>query len=273
MSGAKLCALAVILALSCGCNPGENPPEDAASAKSPEPEAAAMSHDGHSSRNSLDWAGTYSSVIPCADCPGIRMTVTLRADGSFERRMVYLERSVAPQVDAGQFSWNAAGGTVTLQESDGAGQQYKVGENTLTHLDQDGQPITGDMASLYVLHKHVHDPAIEDREWKLTEFRGKPVDTGSASRLPSLRLDAENAVASGNASCNSFSGPYAIKTGNRLRFDDNLAMTMMACPDMSMEQQFLEVLREADNYSIADGVLSLNRARMAPLARFEAAGE
>lgn len=31
------------------------------------------------------------------------------------------------------------------------------------------------------------------------------------------------------------------------------------------------VLRNVDNYAVADGVLSLNRARMAPFARFEAA--
>lgn len=273
MSGAKLCGLACVLILSCACGPDENPPADTAAANAPEPEATPMADEGHSSRNSLDWAGTYSSVIPCADCPGIRMTVTLDADGRFERTMVYLERSVKPQVEAGQFSWNEAGSAVTLQEPDGPGQQYKVGENTLTHLDRDGKPITGDRASLYVLHKHVHDPAIEGRKWTLTELRGKPVDAGSASRGPSLLLDAEKAVASGNASCNSFTGPYAIKSGNRISFGEHLAVTRMACPDMSMEQQFLDVLRNVDNYAVADGVLSLNRARMAPLARFEVAGE
>ena len=44
----------------------------------------------------------------------------------------------------------------------------------------------------------------------------------------------------------------------------------MACPDMSMENQFIEVLGRADNYSILGDKLSLNKARMAPLARFEA---
>ena len=42
----------------------------------------------------------------------------------------------------------------------------------------------------------------------------------------------------------------------------------MACPDMQIADQFNQVLGKVDNYAIADGVLSLNKARMAPLARF-----
>ncbi len=269
MSAAKPSVLICLVMLACGCHSAADPPADGAAA-SPGTDAAAMADTAHSSRNSLDWAGTYSGVIPCADCPGIRETVTLRADGRFEQTLVYLERSVAPVTDTGSFSWNAAGSAVTLQNP-GGGQQLKVGENTLIHLDRDGNPIGGPLSGRYVLHKHLHDPAIEGRKWTLTELRGKPVD--AASHRPFLLLDADKALASGNASCNSFSGAYAIKTGNRIRFDENLAVTMMACPDMAIEQQFLEALRIADNYTVAGGILSLNRARMAPLARFEEAGE
>ena len=46
----------------------------------------------------------------------------------------------------------------------------------------------------------------------------------------------------------------------------------MACPDMTVEQDFLEMLETVDSYAIgSDGTLSLNRARMAPLARFKLA--
>jgi len=45
----------------------------------------------------------------------------------------------------------------------------------------------------------------------------------------------------------------------------------MACPDMTIEQGFLKAINSADNYNLVDGQkLVLNRARMAPLARFEA---
>ena len=91
----------------------------------------------HNSRNAVDWAGTYEGVTPCADCPGIRMQLTLTPDGRFELGTQYLERQVAPQTASGHFSWNAAGNTITL-EGAGRGQQFRVGEGRLLQLDRDG---------------------------------------------------------------------------------------------------------------------------------------
>lgn len=44
---------------------------------------------------------------------------------------------------------------------------------------------------------------------------------------------------------------------------------MMACVDMATEQEFKKILEIVDNYTINDKKLSLNKARMAPLAIFE----
>lgn len=106
--------------------------------------AACVSHGGtavpdpaHTSRNSLDWAGTYEGVTPCADCPGIRMRLTLQPDSRFELTLHYLEREPAPQTARGTFTWNAAGNTVTL-EGAGGGRQFRVGEGRLLLLDRDG---------------------------------------------------------------------------------------------------------------------------------------
>jgi heat shock protein HslJ len=40
---------------------------------------------------------------------------------------------------------------------------------------------------------------------------------------------------------------------------------------MQVETEFLRVLESTDNYAIAEDRLSLHKARMAPLARFERA--
>lgn len=45
---------------------------------------------------------------------------------------------------------------------------------------------------------------------------------------------------------------------------------MMACPGVEGEERFLDVLTRADSYSLRGDTLVLNRARMAPLARFVA---
>ena len=46
---------------------------------------------------------------------------------------------------------------------------------------------------------------------------------------------------------------------------------MKACLDMKVESQFMGILEKADTYTIKDGVLSITKARMAPLAVFELA--
>ena len=99
--------------------------------------APATPDPAHNSRNALDWAGTYEGVTPCADCPGIRMRLTLQRDGRFELSTQYLGRQAAPQTAQGRFGWNAAGNTITL-EGAGGGQQFRVGEGRLLQLDRDG---------------------------------------------------------------------------------------------------------------------------------------
>ena len=62
--------------------------------------------DSHTARDSLDWAGSYEGVLPCADCPGIRTRVTLSDNGRYEKQTQYLDRQPQPEVVAGTFSGN-----------------------------------------------------------------------------------------------------------------------------------------------------------------------
>ena len=93
--------------------------------------------DMHTSQNSLDWAGAYTGVLPCADCPGIKTRLTLKGDGGFELTTQYLDRQPAPVTVRGQFTWATSGNAITL-DATGGGQQYAVGEGRLTQLNRDG---------------------------------------------------------------------------------------------------------------------------------------
>jgi uncharacterized lipoprotein NlpE involved in copper resistance len=120
----RLC-LTVALAASLGaCAPGADTP-------------AAKAPDMHNSRNSLDWAGSYEGVLPCADCPGIRTRLVLHGDGRFELSTQYLERQLAAQTASGRFTWNSMGSSITLDAA-GSGQQFQVGEGRLLQLNRDG---------------------------------------------------------------------------------------------------------------------------------------
>ena len=113
--------------------------------------------------------------------------------------------------------------------------------------------------------------SITEKYWKLIEINGKPVSMDeSAGRTPFIILKNEGNRVNANGGCNSLSGSYEIGQGNRIKFSQMIS-TMMACVNMEIETELKKALETTDNYSLsADGQhLSLNRARMAPLARFE----
>jgi len=259
--------LILVFVVVAGCNSPDKRDDEAAA----DATQILTADDPHNSRNALDWAGTYSGVLPCADCEGIRTSVTLHQDGRFTRRTTYIGKSPAPASDEGDFMWDDDGRRVTLRSADGSEQIYQVGEEQLFHLDKDGNRIAGELSGMYVLDKTVEDPRIEGIRWVLIELNGQPVNASQASEQPHFELQATEAKVTGHASCNRFFGTYEIKRGNRISFGDNMGMTMMACPDMAIETAFMEAMRRADNYAIFEGQLSLNKARMAPLARFSAA--
>ena len=105
--------------------------------------------------------------------------------------------------------------------------------------------------------------------WKLTELMGKPVNPPAGVREIHIVLKKQDGRFQGFAGCNNIMGSYELKDENFIGFK-GIASTKMACPDMTIENQLMEVLGRVDNYSILGDKLSLNKARMAPLARFKA---
>ncbi|GHB26728.1 copper resistance protein NlpE N-terminal domain-containing protein [Mongoliitalea lutea] len=222
------------------------------------------------SRASLDWNGTYKGILPCADCEGIETRLTIKSDGEFERSMKYLGKDDGLFFDRGTFEWDDLGRTILLTGENGESQAYQVGENVLFHLDQEGNRISGNLADMYRLEKSFADYALENKKWVLIELRGTPYQQDENQKEAFLFFENESVRIYGNNGCNAINGAYEIEAGNRIRFG-NIASTMMACPTMENERIFNDMLKEVDNYSIADGQLSLNKARMAPLARFQLA--
>lgn len=122
------------------------------------------------------------------------------------------------------------------------------------------------LADNYVLTES--PSGITEKYWKLVELNGKPVPP--LEREPFLILKTDGRVV-GFGGCNNFTGSYtANEAASRIRFAQ-LASTRMACIEgMDVEGMFNEVLGQVDNFSLSGDLLTLNRARMAPLARFEA---
>lgn len=224
----------------------------------------------HNSQNSLDWAGVYTGVLPCADCDGIQTVIRIDTNNHYELETTYLGKAQKAYAQKGSFKWDKSGGRIKLDNGGGGASPgyYLVGENQLIQLDFDGKPVMGELASKYIL-KREGNPIVE-KYWKLVEINGRPVaPPAEGEREAHLILKALDNRVTGNGGCNGFGGTYEILPGNRIRFSQILS-TMMACPNLNDEQELFKVLEKADNYSYHDDTMTLNKARMAPLAKFVA---
>lgn len=110
--------------------------------------------DHHNARNSLDYAGEYTGTTPCADCEGIGTVVTITYEGTFTKTIKYLGKDDdTVHAFEGDYSWNEAGNTITLEGLEDQPSHYFVGENMLIQLDMDGNRVTGELAEMYILNK------------------------------------------------------------------------------------------------------------------------
>jgi len=109
---------------------------------------------------------------------------------------------------------------------------------------------------------------ITGKTWKLTEINGKPIQLKNPKSNPYFMLNMKDMRYEGHGGCNGVGGSFEIKQDiMRIKFNQGMS-TMMACDDLETEQLFTKALLAADNYSVNGNTLTLNKARMAPLAKF-----
>lgn len=105
----------------------------------------------HTSQNALDWAGTYETILPCADCEGIKTTITLNSDETFKYVAEYINKEQKIEAE-GKIMWHNDGAVIHLKATD-VDTKLKVIENGLLYLDQDGNEIDGALKEHYQFKK------------------------------------------------------------------------------------------------------------------------
>ncbi|WP_147638518.1 copper resistance protein NlpE [Alistipes sp.] len=130
---------AVLLFAACG---GRGRPAASGDGATPVP-------DMHTAETSLDYTGTYTGVLPAADCPGIEVRLTLGDDGRYTLDEQYIDRDTRFHT-AGRYTVRE--NLLTLDGADGA-TFYRIEENRLRMLTPERQPVTGELADRYVLTK------------------------------------------------------------------------------------------------------------------------
>jgi uncharacterized lipoprotein NlpE involved in copper resistance len=90
--------------------------------------------------------GHYEGTLPCADCPGILMTLELKEKGRYESKLVYLERN-AHIVENGYWRITGSGPNkiVELTSDDSKAKTLLLLKNntTLHVIDSDKKPVPG----------------------------------------------------------------------------------------------------------------------------------
>lgn len=216
----------------------------------------------HNSRNSLDWQGVYTGVLPCADCEGISSMLSLN-DSTFTLKTHYLSKNDEVSHASGKFEWSENGGAITLTGIENGPIKYKVGENRLIQLDMEGNEIDGPLKDNYILHKI--DSGLLDITWELAEMESKPISL-KGNRPLTLTLESKDITARGFAGCNGFGGDYLINNGE-IRLT-RLFSTQMACEDLDNESRFMNLLQDIDGYIAKDEELVLTRDNL-PIVVFK----
>ena len=113
---------------------------------------------------------------------------------------------------------------------------------------------------------------INNTTWELTMLEGQNIEQSSVDgKKVNFTLNSADNTISGYSGCNIFSGKYTLENGGRIKISQ-LASTRMACPDAKInETDILKVFELTDNYSIQNGILSMNVGKRAPLATFKRA--
>ena len=119
----------------------------------------------------------------------------------------------------------------------------------------------------YMLEKV--DAALVEKYWKLTELDGNPVIVNDNQAKEAHIIFKTDGRFNGDAGCNRITGSYRTEKSGRITFSQT-ASTKMMCLNMDTETKFLKMLETADSYTVQNDTLVLNKARMAPLARFVA---
>jgi uncharacterized lipoprotein NlpE involved in copper resistance/heat shock protein HslJ len=192
--------------------------------------------DMHNSRNSLDWAGIYEGVLPCADCPGTKTRLTLNQDGSYRLVTQAQGSQNAEKSVTGVFTWQPSGNAITLDELGGR-QQFSVVEGRLALLRLEGGASHSPAANL-VLTLAAPAPQSGDLEQQLERYRWTLVSAtdGNNRRIAGLPPGQDRPVVlsfadswlSVQGPCNRLFAGYQVTAANQLTVNVR-ASTKRAC--------------------------------------------
>ena len=96
---------------------------------------------------------------------------------------------------------------------------------------------------------------LRNHEWQLKSMTEDGKVVTNPQELPTLLFSDSTAVY-GSAGCNRFFGVYETKEKGMINIKPGGA-TMMYCPDMAFEDQYLKALPKVEKYTVTENELKL----------------
>lgn len=98
-----------------------------------------------------EYCGTYEGTLPAADGSGIKTTVSLDKAHHFTAHLVYIDKTDGSFNEKGTFS--RENNILTLKQTDDEVTYYRIEPGQLRQLNQDKEPVKGNLAEHYILKK------------------------------------------------------------------------------------------------------------------------
>ncbi|AHC16762.1 copper resistance protein NlpE N-terminal domain-containing protein [Salinispira pacifica] len=187
-------------------------------------------------------SGRYSGILPCADCPGILNILELSQSGNFTLRESYLDRNSSAFTGRGVWKRIEATQLNLTFEENSRTMRLAITPSGLKLLNQDGSEISTEFPDLYELGKN--SPSLQNTRWEIQKLGSRapgenPQEEKEGGYFISFAPEGYRFAA--KAGCNTLIGEYSFTAGGELTFTAP-ASTLMACPDMSMEELLADIL-------------------------------
>jgi heat shock protein HslJ/uncharacterized membrane protein len=135
------------------------------------------------SLNKNDFSGLYQGITPCADCVGIKTSIDIKPDLTYQKTNIYLEKEVYLKQNG---SWKIKNDSTILLNENGQENAYRTRNGNLIILDGDGNIITGDIAPLFILHKV---DTTENAEGDYSALKKRKIDFFATGNEPFWSLE------------------------------------------------------------------------------------
>lgn len=100
-----------------------------------------------------DYYGTYEGTLPCADCEGIKTTLKINDDTTYELRSEYLGKKDGTFEESGVYRIVSGDVIELITPSSGDKTYYKILDGAVTMSDSTGVTAQGALADQYTLKK------------------------------------------------------------------------------------------------------------------------